>query len=172
MATQAQLRANRANAQRSTGPKSVEGKQRSAQNSRTHGLTARRHRTCVDVVLQSEDPLAFEELHAAYRAQFQPVTPAEHALVDQLTAADWRLRRAWRIETALVDLTMDHQAPTVARQFPGGADDATRTALACDWLYTERTTLDSLQYADTYLGRAYLRALRQLLTLRATRTGV
>lgn len=40
MATPAQIRANRANAQRSTGPKTAAGRQKSAQNARKHGLTS------------------------------------------------------------------------------------------------------------------------------------
>ncbi len=46
---------NRANAQHSTGPRSESGKQRSARNALTHGLTAR------TAVLPSEDPAAFEQ---------------------------------------------------------------------------------------------------------------
>jgi hypothetical protein len=41
MATEAQIKANQENAKKSTGPKSAEGKARSAQNGRTHGLCAK-----------------------------------------------------------------------------------------------------------------------------------
>ncbi len=40
MATAAQMRANRANAKRSTGPKTQAGRRRVARNSRRHGLTS------------------------------------------------------------------------------------------------------------------------------------
>ena len=40
MATERQLAANRRNAQKSTGPRSSEGKRRASQNSRRHGFTA------------------------------------------------------------------------------------------------------------------------------------
>ena len=40
MATQAQIEANRANAQKSTGPKTEEGKTKSALNHLSHGFTS------------------------------------------------------------------------------------------------------------------------------------
>ena len=50
MTTQAQIDANRRNAQLSTGPKTPEGKATSSQNATQHGLTSQR------VVLPDEDP--------------------------------------------------------------------------------------------------------------------
>ena len=47
--------ANRINAQRSTGPKSLDGKLRAAQNSRRHGLT-----TPLDIDIPERDALAFK----------------------------------------------------------------------------------------------------------------
>jgi hypothetical protein len=40
MASEAQIRANRLNAKRSTGPRTADGRARSAQNARKHGLAA------------------------------------------------------------------------------------------------------------------------------------
>ena len=50
MATRRQLEANRANAKRSTGPRSADGKAKSSKNSLAHGLTAQ------DIVIADEDP--------------------------------------------------------------------------------------------------------------------
>ena len=54
MASVAQLLANRSNAQKSTGPRTPEGKAVVAQNAVRHGLCAER------VVIQGEDPGEFE----------------------------------------------------------------------------------------------------------------
>ena len=40
MATEAQIKAKQENAKRSTGPKTIEGKQRSSMNEMTHGIFA------------------------------------------------------------------------------------------------------------------------------------
>ena len=40
MATEAQIKANQENAKKSTGPTSIEGKQRSSMNAMTHGIFA------------------------------------------------------------------------------------------------------------------------------------
>src|SRR5258705_440551 len=56
------LRANRANAQKSTGPKTNEGKQRSSQNASTHALFSR------ELLLSHEDQLIFHTLRKHARA--------------------------------------------------------------------------------------------------------
>jgi hypothetical protein len=48
MTTDRQKTANRENARRSTGPKSMEGRARVSQNAKWHGLTARPEQTEID----------------------------------------------------------------------------------------------------------------------------
>ena len=96
MATEKQLKANRANATRSTGPKSLSGKARSSMNSCKHGLTAE------TVVIANEDPKEFDELRADLENDFRPETRMERELVDRLAGIIWRLRRVPHFEAALI----------------------------------------------------------------------
>jgi hypothetical protein len=57
---------NRANSQQSTGPRSEAGKQRSALNALTHGLTAR------TAVLPSEDQAAYQHHCRQFRDEYNP----------------------------------------------------------------------------------------------------
>ena len=59
MPTNAQIKANGKNAKKSTGPRSEEGKARSAKNALKHGLLAR------DTVLPGEDPADFDRQFSA-----------------------------------------------------------------------------------------------------------
>lgn len=61
MPSEAQIEANRRNAKRSTGPRSSEGKARSAQNARKHGLAA-------PVPISSADPIVGQEAQRLARA--------------------------------------------------------------------------------------------------------
>ena len=91
----AQLAANSVNAQRSTGPRTVEGKTRAAQNARTHGLTAR------EPSVAPHERAEFEEMRAAFRADVQPRGAIQQTLFDELVAAAWNLRRIQRMEADL-----------------------------------------------------------------------
>jgi len=94
MSSPAQIDANRKNAQSSTGPRTPEGKAASSRNAFKFGLTAK------DIVLPSEDASAFEALHAALLAQWEPATDGELLLVDDMAAARWRIRRIDKVHTA------------------------------------------------------------------------
>src|SRR3954447_18521671 len=96
MATDAQIRANKRNAQCSTGPRTPEGKQRSSTNATKHALTAKH------VVLPWENIVYYFELHGALLRQYQPESPAEMFLVDQLAQNWWRLNRSRRFETGML----------------------------------------------------------------------
>ena len=96
MATEKQIAANRANARKSTGPKTTAGKSRSSANSRKHGLTAE---TLVIVGEKADD---FDALRAELFEEFDPQTALECELVERLTGILWRLRRAPYYEAAIM----------------------------------------------------------------------
>jgi len=91
-----QWQANRDNAQKSTGPRTEDGKRRSRRNALRHGLTAQ---TVIAGLEDSEDYHAFE---AAVIADYDAHTAVERELVLRLASLLWRLRRATGIETDLL----------------------------------------------------------------------
>jgi hypothetical protein len=88
--------ASRRNGAKSRGPKTPEGKARSAQNALKHGLCAQKH-----VVLPGEDGAAFEAHEAALMEELAPEGALQTVLARRIVAATWRLERAERIEAEL-----------------------------------------------------------------------
>jgi hypothetical protein len=97
MMTEAKLAANRANAQKSTGPKTAEGRANSSRNSFKHGLYSKR------LVTSREQAAALDALKADLRAEHQPANQTEEILVNELAEQFWRLRRARALEARLLD---------------------------------------------------------------------
>jgi hypothetical protein len=77
MATTAQILANQQNAQKSTGPRSPEGKAASAQNAAKHGLSSAFR------VLQHEDQGEFDQTLTTLRDEHNPATQHQVFLVEQ-----------------------------------------------------------------------------------------
>src|SRR5262249_33746680 len=88
-----QLEANRGNALKSTGPRTIHGKQASRRNALRHGLTAE---TLIEPL---EDPESYRAFEAAIVAEYLPQGPVEKELVHRLASLFWRLRRATPIQT-------------------------------------------------------------------------
>ncbi len=95
MATPAQIAANRANAQKSTGPRSAEGKSASRFNALKHGIDA------ASIVIPGEDPAEYDSLVAQYLHEYRPQSASESFHVDTMIRADWHKRR---LETVEADL--------------------------------------------------------------------
>jgi hypothetical protein len=151
MSTPNQIAANRANAQLSTGPRTEEGKARSARNSTKHGLTARH------VVLSNEDRLDYEELRAQLISEHQPVGTQELLLVTQIVDSFWRMQRAKLLETAALESEI-------------GWHDSTTDAL--DMFAAWRAAQKDLDKLRRYVGsfeRSYYRALAELRRMQAER---
>lgn len=92
--TDAQLAANRANAQRSTGPRTPEGKARSSQNARTHGLRSETYS-----MLRLEGHGELQELQAAAFQVYRPVNAQEVFAVERIALCQLNILRAHRLET-------------------------------------------------------------------------
>jgi hypothetical protein len=93
MTTQAQVEANRRNAQQSTGPKTHEGKRRVSRNAITHGLD------CQEILLPDENRGELLAYRQKMIADHQPVGAEEQDCVERMVSANWRIRRGWRAET-------------------------------------------------------------------------
>src|SRR4051812_13714768 len=83
----ARLAANRRNAKKSTGPKTVEGKRRCSRNAVTHGIF------CNDLVLAGESQAVFDSLRNNLLMELSPQTLVELMICDRIVAAQWKLRR-------------------------------------------------------------------------------
>jgi hypothetical protein len=101
MSSLKQIAANQRNALKSTGPTTLEGKERSRCNAVRHGLSAE---TVIAALEDVEDYQAFE---AAVIADYDAQTAVERELVLRLASVLWRLRRATGIETALFERGCD-----------------------------------------------------------------
>src|SRR5436190_10404034 len=120
-----QLAANRANALKSTGPKSEAGKRRAASNSLKHGLYS-------DNLLSlfNEDRNFHCNLLENLRAEYQPVSPTEHLLVQQLAHLQVRFMRAQKFYLELLNERAELMAPDVDAKFEDSIDMNFRYALA------------------------------------------
>ncbi|HXR39561.1 MAG TPA: hypothetical protein VN776_10735 [Terracidiphilus sp.] len=96
MATLKQIRANRLNAQKCTGPSSAGGKARSSWNALKSGIQAESE------VLPWEDPAERAALRDEYYNHHQPRTPEERAMVDNLVHGEFLGRRFRRAEVKIV----------------------------------------------------------------------
>ena len=95
MATEAQIAANRINAQASTGPRTVEGKARTSQNALSSGLFTKRD------FVRPEETADYTELRDTLWAELHPSTLMEKTQAAEIVSAAWRLHRCAAFEAAL-----------------------------------------------------------------------
>jgi hypothetical protein len=121
MASERQVAANRQNARRSTGPKTLEGKRVIGGNAVKHGLLSRH------VLLPGDDVSAFAELREGVLDTLEPAGELESLLADRIVQGLWRLRRLGVVETGLfLASRCDFEAETARAE----ADRHTRNRVA------------------------------------------
>ncbi len=151
MITKKQTEANKANAKKSTGPKTEEGKVISKMNAVTYGFLAE----CA--LMSTEDADEFEALRAMLLKVFKPYGKYEEVLVDQLLDLFWRLRRLLTIEGEILvyaRYAIRHDIAKSAKLWALGMDDP------LDAAGEAHAAKAKMQQAEDSLGGAFLYDLK------------
>jgi hypothetical protein len=126
--TQSNPVVNRANAQKSTGPRTNQGKTASKMNAVKHGILSR------EVLVAGEDQQEFTVLQEWFDEDLRPVGAMEILLVDQIVATHWRLRRLLAAESGEIQREANlRQASAKSSALPPDLED---TAAGCKLLQT------------------------------------
>jgi hypothetical protein len=97
MATKAQIEANRRNAEKSTGPRTPEGKARSSVNHRSHGFTT------TNFFFSFEKSEQFDALLSDFVVQFRPACTFEQILVEKMAQNHWINLHAVALQTDFLE---------------------------------------------------------------------
>ena len=143
MSSPAQQSANMANAQKSTGPTTSEGKARSAMNSQIHGLCAKHN------VIGPEEQSDFDRMATHYVLELMPRTAVEHTLYTEIVGAAWQLGRVRQMETEAC------------------AGKGTYTEILDDEVLQKK--LDRLARHHTRIERTFHRCLKELKAVQSQR---
>ena len=149
MATLKQIDANRQNAQRSSGPRTPEGKAASRFNALKSGIDAQAQ------VIPGEDPAQLEALLAEYQERFDASTPERRMLVDTLVVCEWLFRRLNRAEASF----WQYEAWRTESSFLSNKHPEGRVLFFGDKVF------DRLQRRVNAIHRNYDRALQELKSL-------
>lgn len=149
MATVRQIEANRLNARQSTGPRTAEGKTRSAWNALKFGIDAKAE------VTPAESAQLLADLAASYMDRFEPATPEQLVHVKVLIRCDWEDTRLSVAEAKLLEHLM-LTAP--------GIEEETALGQAFD---LKGRTLAHLGRRLSAVRREYRAALHELERLQA-----
>lgn len=156
----AQLAANRANSQMSTGPRTAEGKAKSSLNAVRTGLTGR------TILLSASEADAYELHVARFASDWNPIGDREVELVQSLSDTQWRLNRIPILEAGLyASRRLD-----CADLFLDEADENVRTLLIENHIWeTNRRLFNNLRLQESRLRRHYIKDVAELKDLQAKR---
>lgn len=155
----AQLRANRENAQHSSGPKTPEGKKRSSLNATRHGLLAQ------TLHLPQEEMSTYHDFTAAYVKDLNPQGAVEAQLAHSCADLQYRLNRIAAAEHNLFSIGHVENGDLWET---GQAESHTALAFA----ETLRNSPDPLKLLSLYeqrISRRFLQTLKQLREMQAER---
>ena len=94
------IAANRANSQKSTGPRTPLGKRHASRNAAKHLIFAKV--TSASMKELGEDPAELTDLCESLRRTFQPEDDFENMLIEDMAEIRWRKRRLMRAEAGIL----------------------------------------------------------------------
>lgn len=195
MSSDKQIKANRLNARRSTGPGTAKGKAKVSMNALKHGLTAQQ------IVLPTENPDEFDSFRAGLLNSLNPQGALETALAEKIVIDAWRLRRVPLLEVPFFrrehlelaySLASPHEPPVNRREalkaitMTPAEQQAHQAALKrrdsaraehhpsfyiTQVLKNHSQELFNLSRHEAALSRSWFRAMHELERLQARRAG-
>lgn len=158
--SEAQLAANRANAQHSTGPRTEAGLETSSKNALKTGLTGK------TVLLSTDNPAEYLAHVQRHIEELLPVGELEAQLVQRIADAHWRLNRISALERNFYKLGRIH----CAGMFESETDPAEREALvqAQTALMYDRN-FRNLSIQEARIRRGYEKDMNELKALQSQR---
>ena len=156
--TEAQLTANRENAQHSTGPRTSEGRKRSSLNAFRHGLTGQ-------IIMHTpEDEQAFKKHCDGIREALAPVGALELDLAQAIAEDRWRLNRARALENSIFALGQGEYL----REYSGHPETVAAFAQGRTWM-THAHELHLLTTYENRIRRSVEKNTAELRALQAER---
>ena len=149
-ATEAQIRANQANAARSTGPKTAKGKEKSRANAIKHGLTGE------GIALAPDDAAEVERRAAAYQSELKPTTELGRGLARRMAILSVRMDRSVAQETAALSARV-RRAEAEAQANGDDPSEAARRAM----FDPSRESCLARKY-EAAAERSFFRSLKEL----------
>jgi hypothetical protein len=159
MSNDKQLRANRANAQKSTGPRTEEGKQRSRLNGLRHGLTGQVS------IMTDENRAAHDAFCNPIITGLGPDGPLEMQLAHLIAQDHWRLNRIQSIEDGLFVLGQCRPV----NQVDSGAPQADVALAEAMTFMRQSKEILLLTLYETRINRNIRKNMEQLRELQAER---
>jgi len=104
MITDHKVAANRRNAQKSTGPKTLSGKAIASMNALKHGLCARKP------LIPGENEADFVRFTTEWVDELRPSGARQSMCAEQAILAAWQIRRVPQLEAGLMSQYMQNEA--------------------------------------------------------------
>jgi hypothetical protein len=155
----ARLRANRANAKKSTGPKTPEGKGRSALNATRHGILSQ------VIHLPEEEMASYSEFTERYVSSLTPIGAVETELANACADLQFRLHRLAAAEHNLIAIGHDEQG----ERWNTGHPESHAALTMAETLRCSADPLALLTLYESRLHRRFLQTLKQLRDIQADR---
>jgi hypothetical protein len=160
--SEARLRANRLNAQKSPGPKTVEGKKRSCLNATRHGILSQ------TIHFPEEEMNAYTEFCESYVADLKPVGTLETELAKACADLQFRLHRCSAAEHNMFAIGFEENGN---RWETGHPESHTALAMA-ETLRSNANPIATLSLYEQRINRRFLQTLKQLREIQAERRAI